>query len=317
VVFGYVSWSLGGLLLIIILMLRRKEASFQCGTIVSFVLIWMIYAANLATLGELKPVTLEMNNLRLTFRRYEYDNSIQYSAWYLLFCFFWTTQFILALGEIMAAMAIAKWYFSRDRSKIGNFMVVSCFCQSIVYHTGTAAFGSLIIAAVETISSFLAYIQRRAQRIGGRVAETILCCLQCVLCCLENFMKFINKHAYIQCAIFGNNFCYSARESFFLILRNAGEVGTSTIICGLVVFIGKIFIAIVTGGCSYVLLDQYAPIEIINPAGPAILVTVLAYFVGSCFMSILAMTVNTMLHCFLVDEEVRIIKIRSLILLYC
>ena len=32
-------------------------------------------------------------------------------------------------------------------------------------------------------------------------------------------MRFLNKNAYIQTAIFGSSFCTSAKEAFFLILR--------------------------------------------------------------------------------------------------
>jgi choline transporter-like protein 2/4/5 len=333
-VFGYFLWCLGGLFFLTVIGLRKrillaigiiKQSSkalssmplltllpvFQCAAIVLFVLIWMIYAANLASLGEFVPVKMEMNNITITFRSYQYDDPLQYAAWYLLFCFFWTTQFILALGEIIAAMSVAKWYFSRDRSGIGNWTVIQCFCQSLLYHAGTAAFGSLIIAVVETISAFLAYLQRRINMMGSqgatasKVAEVILCCLQCMMCCLENFLKYMNKNAYIHVAIFGSNLCCSAREAFFLILRNAARVGALTILCGVVAFIGKFFIALVTGGISYVILDQYVPLELTNPAGPAILITIVAYFIGSSFMSILSMAVNTMLHCYVVDKEVR------------
>lgn len=329
-VFGYFLWSLGGLFFLIVIGLRKrillaiglvKQSSkalssmplltllpvLQCAAIVVFVLIWMIYAANLASLGEFVPVTMEMNNVTVTFRSYTYDDPLQYAAWYLLFCFFWTTQFILALGEIIAAMSVAHWYFSPDRSSIGNCTVMKCFCQSLLYHAGTAALGSLIIAVVETISAFLAYLQRRIQPMVGanKVAKVILYCLQCVMCCLDNVLKYVNKNAYIQCAIFGSNFCCSAREAFFLILRNAARLGTLTIICGVVAFIGKVFIALVTGGISYVILDQYVPLELTNPAGPAILISIVAYCIGSSFMSILSMAVNTMLHCYVVDKEVR------------
>lgn len=33
-------------------------------------------------------------------------------------------------------------------------------------------------------------------------------------------MKFVNKNAYIMCAIRGTNFCTSAREAFTLLLQN-------------------------------------------------------------------------------------------------
>ena len=41
-------------------------------------------------------------------------------------------------------------------------------------------------------------------------------------------MRFINKNAYIQTAIFGTGFCTSAKEAFFLILRNAARIAAIT-----------------------------------------------------------------------------------------
>lgn len=34
-------------------------------------------------------------------------------------------------------------------------------------------------------------------------------------------MKFLNRNAYIMTAIYGKNFCWSAKESFSLLMRNA------------------------------------------------------------------------------------------------
>ena len=41
---------------------------------------------------------------------------------------------------------------------------------------------------------------------------------------LEKFMRYINRNAYVVCAIYGRNFCTSARDAFFLLLRNVVRV---------------------------------------------------------------------------------------------
>ena len=41
---------------------------------------------------------------------------------------------------------------------------------------------------------------------------------------LEKFMRYINRNAYVVCAIYGKNFCSSARDAFFLLLRNVVRV---------------------------------------------------------------------------------------------
>lgn len=152
-------------------------------------------------------------------RTVAFSNFEKQCGWYLLFCFYWSGQFILAVGEIVFAMAISKWYFCRDKDDIGNLTVISSVTTSIWYHSGTAAFGSLLLAIIKIIRSFVAYMQKKAEEMDSSIGKAILCCFQCFFWCLEKCMKFFNKNAYIQTAIFGTAFCTSAKEAFFLILR--------------------------------------------------------------------------------------------------
>ena len=114
---------------------------------------------------------------------------------------------------------VSKWYFSRDKSSIGSVTVITSIITSMMYHSGTAAFGALLIAIIKMIRSFIAYLQRKAEEMNSSIAKAVLCCCQCCFFCLEKCMRFLNKNAYIQTAIFGSSFCTSAREAFFLILR--------------------------------------------------------------------------------------------------
>ncbi|KAK2498341.1 hypothetical protein MC885_000971 [Smutsia gigantea] len=45
-------------------------------------------------------------------------------------------------------------------------------------------------------------------------------CLKCCFWCLEKFIRFLNRNAYIMIAVYGTNFCTSARNAFFLLMRN-------------------------------------------------------------------------------------------------
>lgn len=50
----------------------------------------------------------------LTVRTFSYSNEVEKRGWFLLFVFFWTTQFIVAMGQIVIALTIVKYYFTRD-----------------------------------------------------------------------------------------------------------------------------------------------------------------------------------------------------------
>lgn len=116
----------------------------------------------------------------------------------MVFVWFWTSRFIIAVGQLVVALSVSGWYFSRNRNQIGNKTFIKGLCLVSVYHLGTAAFGSLIIAVIKTIRAVLTYIQKKASKSKLRVAIVILAVLKCLLWCLEKCLKFVNKQAYIQ-----------------------------------------------------------------------------------------------------------------------
>eukprot|EP00585_Thalassiosira_rotula_P006890 CAMPEP_0196143382 /NCGR_PEP_ID=MMETSP0910-20130528/13213_1 /TAXON_ID=49265 /ORGANISM="Thalassiosira rotula, Strain GSO102" /LENGTH=659 /DNA_ID=CAMNT_0041404827 /DNA_START=380 /DNA_END=2359 /DNA_ORIENTATION=+ len=323
---SYALYAVGGLLVLLFLFMRKriqlamgcvKEASkailkmpliimfpvLQGLGFMVFMIAWTVYAVNIASMGEFSTNVFAAGNLQITVRSFEFSDFVKKCGWYMLFCFFWSGQFILALGEIIFAMAVAKWYFAREKSKIGSLTVISSITTSMWYHSGTAAFGSLIIAIIKMIRSFIAYLQKKADEMDSSIAKAILCCCQCMFFCLEKCMKFINKNAYIQTAIFGSSFCTSAKESFFLILRNAARVGAITYVSGGVVFVGKVFICTLTTGISYFALDHYLRNELYSLIGPLVFIAFISWFIAGMFMSIYDMGIATILQCFVADEE--------------
>lgn len=72
------------------------------------------------------------------------------------------SQFIVALGQIVVALAVSKWYFAkkmkddvpdkdgtRPMSATGVPAVAFAICTALFKHAGSAAFGSLIIAIIK------------------------------------------------------------------------------------------------------------------------------------------------------------------------
>jgi choline transporter-like protein 2/4/5 len=286
----------------------------QCVGFVIFMLVWMVFAVHLASLGEPAESGICSNPALLTealcvggetwipYQTFEYNDDLTKAGWYLLFCYFWSSQFIIAIGQIVIAMCIAKWYFARDKSTIGNATVIQSIKDSMWYHTGTAAFGSLLIAIIKMIRAAISYAQKKAKESGSKVAQMVLCALQCYMWCMEKCMKFLNKNAYIQTAIFGHNFCTAAKNAFFLILRNIARIGACTMVSEFVIIIGKVFIMVITGGLAYFAIGS-SDLEITSPMGPLFFIMILSYFTAAMFMNIFGMGISTILQCFVADEE--------------
>eukprot|EP00953_Heterococcus_sp_UTEX-ZZ885_P021178 11826-Heterococcus_DN1.PRE.1 len=82
-------------------------------------------------------------------------------------------------------------------------------------------------------------------------------------------MKFLNKNAYIQTALFSTSFCKSSREAFYLIARNIARVGAVGVISEFVIMIMKLVICLATMGATYLGMREkcfIADEEMFSPA---------------------------------------------------
>lgn len=115
-------------------------------------------------------------------------------------------------------------------------------------------------------------------------------------------MKFINKNAYIQTAIYSYSFCKASRTAFFLILRNILRVAAVNTMSAFVLFMGKLLIPTSTTFLLYLVL-AYSNLQMNSILSPMVVTFILAYFVSSMFTEIFAMAIETILCCFVADEE--------------
>ena len=280
-----------------------------------FLVVWFIYIVFIATAGEKVLVDKDSYGpLEMPYKTFEVTENQESALWFMLFDLFWTMEFVEALGQIIVATAAATYYFTRDRSTIGNSTVVFAARHATWYHAGTAAFGSFIIAVIKIIKAILMYIQRKCenaidatgdgpvQRMQKKIARVVFFCFQCCIWCLEKCMKFINKEAYIQTAIFGHPFCTAARKGFFLVLRNLRRVAALETIGGAIFFITKLMIAATCALVCYIWLGQ--AFETHSIVYPTLLVGLLAYNLGDIFVDVVDMVADTLLICFIADEEI-------------
>jgi len=273
-----------------------------------FLVPWTFYVIYLASSGEMKTYTSSYTNNGVTYnysyREFEYTQNSKFAFLFLLFCWFWTSEFIIAVGQLITALSFSTWYFTRDKSTIGPTTVIGSARAVIIHHLGTAAHGSLIIAIIKTIRAVIAYIQKKAKDSKNKLLEYIMCCIGCMLWCLEKFMKFINKHAYIITAIFAYSFCHAARKAFFLLLRNFLRVSAVSMVSGFVLLIGKLLIPISTTFLAYLVISYGTNTnDITGIIAPLVLIYLLAYWIGFMFIEIFAMGIETILFCFIADEE--------------
>lgn len=270
--------------------------AFPVVIFIMLLVFWVYWTVVMAFLGSAGVRVYDSDG---KFQGYQANDTIRYMEIYHFFGLLWTTQFIIAIGQCTIAGAVSSWYWVRDRSQVPMFPVLFAFKRTLRYHLGSLAFGSLIIAIVQFIRAILNYLQKRLQGKESRLLKVFFTMLQCCFKCLERFLKFISKKAYVMIAVKGDSFCVSAQRAFQLFVANFIRVGTTNAISGFMFFLLKLFICILSTFIGVILMshDQSLTYWIV----PAVLILILSYGVASMFALVYDMAIETIILSFCED----------------
>uniref|UniRef100_A0A8C2WL24 Choline transporter-like protein n=1 Tax=Cyclopterus lumpus TaxID=8103 RepID=A0A8C2WL24_CYCLU len=224
---------------------------------------------------------------------------------YNVFLFFWCANFVTALGQVTLSGAFASYYWAfKKPDDIPAYPIFSSLGRALRYHTGSLAFGSLILSMVQVIRVILEYLDHKLKDAQNKCAKFLLSCMKCCFWCLEKCIKFLNRNAYIMIAIYGKSFCPSARDAFFLLMRNIVRVAVLDKVTDFLLFLGKLLIVGIVGRGAFIFRPKMSAAPSLNYYWVPILTLVVAsYLIAHGFFSVYAMCVDTLFLCFLEDLE--------------
>jgi choline transporter-like protein 2/4/5 len=304
----------------------RQAPALICFPLVPFVLLlglvvyWIVagaYISSMASfsLGDLKSA-VSMNSTTSTnssaVSTMDSNDLTQYFIAYHFFGLLWTNQVIQAISMCTIAGVVCQYYWSRQKEREGCGglrSIARSFKNCFRYHFGSLVFGALIIAIVQFARAVLAYIDKQTQGLQdkNRLLKLAMKLIQCCMWCLEKFLKFISRNAYILVAMRGGSFCASTREAFSLIFANLAQIAVTASISAFLLLLAKATITFTCGAAMFAIIDNdpsYAlngSNELSSPAVPLIMCVILAWFVASTFMNVYELAIDTILLCFCVD----------------
>uniref|UniRef100_A0AAQ4PMV9 Choline transporter-like protein n=1 Tax=Gasterosteus aculeatus aculeatus TaxID=481459 RepID=A0AAQ4PMV9_GASAC len=277
---------------------------------------WAVTAVFLSTSNE--PIYKVFNETACDHSRTTCDPAVKTPyhkyliglQFYNVFLFFWCANFVTALGQMTLAGAFASYYWATVKpDDMPAFPVFSSLGRSLRYHTGTLAFGSLILSIVQIIRVLLEYLDHKLKGAQNKFTKFLLCCLKCCFWCLEKIIKFLNRNAYIMVAIYGKSFCTSARDAFLLLMRNMIRVAVLDKVTDFLLFLGKLLIVGLVGIFAFFFFSgRVKAFENTAPHlnyywVPILTVVVGSYLIAHGFFSVYAMCVDTLFLCFCEDLE--------------
>jgi len=121
-------------------------------------------------------------------------------VWYMFFGFLWIMAFILACAQFVIIVGVCSWYFSHNSDAEGDASFMDGLKWIFQYHLGSLAFGSFIVAVVWMIRIIFESIRKKIENgdpTQNPAVKCLLCCCSCCLACIDKFVQYINKNAYI------------------------------------------------------------------------------------------------------------------------
>jgi solute carrier family 44 (choline transporter-like protein), member 2/4/5 len=224
------------------------------------------------------------------------------------------------LNSMTLAGSFGAWYWTRFKNiskeyenKLPLFTLFGSFGRAIFFHFGTIAFGSLLIAIVKFIRLVLEFFMNRvkSKTDSSRIAKFLLCCCKCCFMCLEKFLKFLNRYAFIITAVYSLNFCRAAGKAFKLITTNVLRIVVVDKISGFVLLLSNLAITAGIGVLSFYFFSNKIPIDGISKYSPdlnyyilpVIVIVIGTFVVTKVFFDVFAMGIDSILICVLIDLD--------------
>lgn len=266
-----------------------------------WLIVWMVTAAYIASVGE---IAAREDFPMLT--QVKWSENTRYAILYSLFGYLWLNAFIMGCTMFVISATCAQWYFSCRGDDGGSGSIARSIHWVWRYHLGSLAMGAFLIALVQFIRIIFEYYKKQIEKANKEnpAIKAILCCTSYLLDCLERFIKFITKNAYIQIALTGKSFCPAAWNGFFLVIKNAATFGTAGTIGFIMELLGVVFIAAANGVVVYALLHYVPAYKGLtkNWMPPVIIGLLEGFLIGVLFMSMFSFSSDTVLQSYLLDE---------------
>ncbi|PRP77509.1 hypothetical protein PROFUN_14268, partial [Planoprotostelium fungivorum] len=171
---------------------------------------------------------------------------------FLLLSFYWVAQVIKNVVHVTTSGTVASWYFLYGTEAMPVNPSIASFKRATGTSFGSICLGSLIIAALQTIRTLL-----RGLRGNHDILNAII---DCFLSIIENLVRYFNKYAFAQIAIYGKSYCEAAKDTWamfeqhgFMAVVNDDITGT---VLGMSTLLGGVLNGVLGAILSVILFPQ-------------------------------------------------------------
>ncbi|CAN1181403.1 CTL-like protein DDB_G0274487 [Linum perenne] len=174
-------------------------------------------------------------------------------GWWLLLVLsislFWTGAVICNTVHVIVSgmVFLVLIHGGREAASMPPKSLMKSTRYALTTSFGSICYGSLFTAAIRTLRW---EIRGLRSKIGKN--ECLLCCVDLLFHLVETLVRFFNKYAYVQIAVYGKGFNRSARDAWELFQSTGVESLVAYDCSGAVLLMGTILCGLITGTCAAV-----------------------------------------------------------------
>lgn len=158
---------------------------------------------------------------------------------------YWGLQILTNIALVTSYGAFGEWYYEGAPSTCGPF------CRASTSHFGSIAFGSLLVAVVETTHDVLHALSEK-----GYIPSWVMCCIDKALDAVKAAMEYVNMYGFVQVAVHDDGFFTASKRALsFLKYKGLTALINDTIVSRMASF-GALGGGVLSGTIP-VLLSRY------------------------------------------------------------
>lgn len=250
-----------------------------------------------------------------------FDETLRRALFFhLAFCM-WCGFLVQAMHSIIMGGTVATYYWTRPDEKTGRrklfLPIIRTVIRTIRFNIGSACAGSLLLTIVKLVKWYLMYLLKQWEKTqNNKYAKYVVACAMYLLECIEDFIQFITKNAYIMIACDGHSFCYATGQAFKMVMTNAKKIAMVNMVSSFLFTIAKITVALTSAMVCGIYIDEYlvqGPCDdttkvcesgpVSNSGFPMFVVFFLSYGIALLFFEVTDFAIDTLLVCFCLDVQ--------------
>jgi hypothetical protein len=261
----------------------------------------------LVTCGSVK-------NGKGVYREFEYSDEQRMMLAFYVLMMLWMVELLTSLSQFAIAYAAQDWYYvayeNGRKTRVRSNGALRGYCVGLMYHLGSLALGSFLVAMLRFVRMFLEWVARMAKDRGDAMGAIIARIVGCLVWCFEQFVRFVNKNAYIEMAIKGKGFCTSAQVAVKTMVGEFLAFGMLAGATWIIQLAGIGIIASVGAMLTWMMCWNLDPFNnqaskhyVSDPVFVTGCASVICALVGLAFAVVFDTVADTMLYCIAKDAE--------------